>query len=70
MIYNTFDNYFIVTRFNERIIKFVYLCEEHISSKSNFDAMQLCPQFMNLPFTAPVDALSISASSNNFIKSI
>jgi hypothetical protein len=28
-----------------------------------FDAIQLCPQLMNLPFTAPVDAFSISASS-------
>lgn len=29
-----------------------------------FDAIQLCPQLIKRPFTAPVDALSISASSH------
>ena len=34
------------------------------TTKNLFDAIQLCPQLMNLPLTAPSAALSMLASSN------
>ncbi len=35
-----------------------------LPTKNRFEATQLCPQLMNLPFTAPSAAFSIIASSS------